>query len=241
MDSILDAEEHHHLLRKRLKESFTLVYMTALSVIQGVALADLAGNVAEGYKEFTVLHWLLALLTFGILIAIWNEYMMHSTIWDWIPDLRDAALPFTIGALELFLNHTISLSLSLWLVAYALIFIMAVVTTWHMRFRAREEDENMKLLDLLDRRHSLFLLYLIGMVILLLLLALVTWVGGIDTNDSLQTGQGLLALGIILLITACVAGLAIFNVDYWHSVLTYARTGGMTRSSRRRSHESSSV
>lgn len=41
MQSVLEPEPHHRMLHHKLKESFAPTYMTALSVIQGVALADL--------------------------------------------------------------------------------------------------------------------------------------------------------------------------------------------------------
>src|SRR5437764_120164 len=115
MNSVLEPEPHHRMLHRKLKDSFTPTYLTILSVIQAVALADLATIVATEREHFTVVHWLLVLLTFCVLIIIWNVYTIQSTVWDWIPDVRDAAIPFVTGALELFLNHTITLSLSSWL------------------------------------------------------------------------------------------------------------------------------
>jgi hypothetical protein len=55
------------------------------------------------------------------LVAHPVSYMMNSKLWDWIPDLRDACIPFMIGALELFLNHSISVGLSAWLFTLAII------------------------------------------------------------------------------------------------------------------------
>lgn len=225
MDPVLDGQEHHHRLRQKLKDSFTLVYMTALSVIQGVALADLAGNVASDYHQFTVTHWLLTLLTFGVLIAIWYQYMMYSLLWDWMPDLRDAVFPFLIGALELFLNHTIFASLSAWLIVYAILFLMGALTTVHTGIRAREEVENLKMLNLLNERHRVFMLSMLGIAALLLLLALVSRLASIEASQSIQTGAGLLALAFLLLIAGCYFGLALFTIDYWNRVLNYARTG----------------
>src|SRR5213078_703187 len=120
MQSVLDPQPHYRMMHHKLKDSFSLVYLTLLSVIQGVALADLALIMGAGYQQLTVVRWLLVLVNFGVVITIWHTFTMHITLWRWIPDLRDAGIPFMIGAVELVLNHTISLSLSAWL------FIMAI-------------------------------------------------------------------------------------------------------------------
>jgi len=96
-----------------MKDSFTSMYQTLLSIIQGVALADLATSVAVRYQQLTLLHWLMILTTFDILIVVFQVYWIQSAVWGWIPDIRDAAMPFVFGALELFLNHTIFLSMGL--------------------------------------------------------------------------------------------------------------------------------
>jgi len=121
MHAALEPEPHHRVLHHKMRDSYTPNCLTVLSVIQGVALADLALVVEAGYKQFTLVQWLLVVLNFAILIIIWDSYMQQSILWEWVPDIRDAAIPFALGALELILNHTIILSLSAWLVAFALI------------------------------------------------------------------------------------------------------------------------
>ena len=124
MQSVLEPQPHFRVLHHKLKDSLSPIYLTLLSVIQGVALADLALVVAANYQHFALMHWLLVLFNFGVLIGIWNHYMMNNKLWDWIPDLRDACIPFVVGVLELVLNHTITLSLSAWLCTFALLYIM---------------------------------------------------------------------------------------------------------------------
>src|SRR5213082_948135 len=124
MNYEFEPEPHHRVLNHRLNEAFTPTYLTILSIIQAVALTDLATIVAAEHKQFTVVHWLLALFTFCVLIIVWNVYTIQSTIWHWIPDMRDAAMPFMVGANELFLNHTITLGMSFWLLGLAGIAMM---------------------------------------------------------------------------------------------------------------------
>lgn len=146
MHSAREPEAHHRALHRKMTDSFTPIYLTVLSVIQGVALADLASGAAAGYKQFTLVQWLQVVITFAILIYMWEGYMQQSLLWKWVPDMRDAAIPFAIGAIELFLNHSIMLSLSGWLLAFALLSSMGALATWHAVQRARKEGENARFL-----------------------------------------------------------------------------------------------
>ena len=65
-----------------------------------------------------------------MLIIIWNVYSVQSALWSWIPDVRDSATPFIVGALELYLNHTIMVSLSAWLVAVSLVGVARAGTVY---------------------------------------------------------------------------------------------------------------
>ncbi len=111
--------KHHQVVHGRMKDSFTSMYQTILSIIQGVALADLAMFVVAKYPQFTVVHWLMVLTTFFMFIVVFNVYSIQSAVWDWIPDIRDESIPFVFGALELFVNHAIALSTSLWFLGLA--------------------------------------------------------------------------------------------------------------------------
>ena len=88
MQSVLKPQPHYLMIHHKLKDSLSPIYLTLLSVIQGVALANLALIVAANYQQYTLMHWLLILFNFGVLIGIWNHYMMNNKLWDWIPDLR---------------------------------------------------------------------------------------------------------------------------------------------------------
>ena len=126
----------HEIIRRRLKQSYGPTYLTVLSMIQGVALGDLASVVASGHQHFTLVQWALTLNTFGVLIIVWNVFNVQSALWIWIPDVRDGAVPFVVGALELYLNQAITMSQSTWLFALALIGITGTVGTWHIWWRS---------------------------------------------------------------------------------------------------------
>jgi hypothetical protein len=222
MNSEFEPEPHHRVLHRRLNDAFTPTYLTILSIIQAVALADLATIVAAEYRHFTVVHWLLVLLTFGVLIIIWNVYTIQGTVWRWIPDVRDAAMPFMVGALELFLNHTIMLGISIWLLGLAGIAMMGAVGTWYMHWRARTEAGNDKLLRYLRRHHLWFALYYAGGAALLLLLA---WLNYVGSWGVAERGQEALAVSTTLFVGACLGGAVIISHLYWKKAIMYARNG----------------
>src|SRR5215475_6693555 len=58
------------MVYRRLKASYGPTYLTILSVIQAVAMGDLAQVVADGHAHFTLVQWLLTVNTFGVLIII---------------------------------------------------------------------------------------------------------------------------------------------------------------------------
>ncbi len=224
----LEPQARHWQIQRKMKESFGPTYLTAVSVIQGVALADLATVVAGAYREFTPIHWSLVGITFLALILIWNAYTNLSTLWSWLPDFRDAAIPFVTGALELFLNHAIVLSLSAWLVGVALLSGMAVLANWYSARRAREDPENAELLSLIERKSYRFqIAYNFGFSVLLLLLAALCRAGGLEASAGLDTRRGALALLVVLFIAAGLVTFIFSSIRTWDEIVAYARTGRM--------------
>jgi hypothetical protein len=217
--------KHHKVVHGRMKNSFTSMYQTVLSIIQGVALADLAAFVAAKYPQFNVVHWLMVLTTFSLFIVVFNVYSIQDAVWDWIPDVRDASLPFVFGALELFVNHTIAQSMSLWFIGLAAISALGAVGTVHLVWRAHEESENEELLGLLKDHHHLFLLYYVGAAAIALLFAYICYAADLQASDGVQGMRGMLACGLVLLIALSLHGSALVSNRYWRKAVTYARTG----------------
>ena len=222
--------KHHKVVHGKMKDSFTSVSQTILSIIQGVALADLAAIVAAKYPQFTLVQWLMVLSTFCLFIVIFNVYSIQNAVWDWIPDIRDASLPFVFGALELFVNHTIAHSMSLWFIGLAGISALGALGTVHMVWRAHEESENEELLGLLKDHHRLFLLYYVGAAALTLLFASICYAADLQASDGVQGIRGMLAVGLVLLIAIGLHGSALVSNRYWRKAVTYARTGRVPKS-----------
>jgi len=217
--------KHHEVVHGRMKGSFTSMYQTILSIIQGVALADLAAFVAAKYPQFTVVHWLMVLTTFFMFIVVFNGYSIQSAVWDWIPDVRDASIPFDFGALELFVNHTIAQSLSLWFIGLAGISTLGAIGIVHLVWRAREESENEELLELLKHHHRLFILYYGGAAALALLFAYICYAADLQASVGIHGMRGLLTFGLVLLIAIGLDSSALVSNRYWRKAVTYARTG----------------
>ena len=217
--------KHHKVVHGRMKDSFTSMYQTILSIIQGVALADLAAFVAAKYPQFSVVQWLMVLTTFCLFIVVFNVYSIQNAVWGWIPDVRDASLPFVFGALELFVNHTIAQSMSLWFIGLAGISALSAVGTVHLVWRAHEESENEELLGLLKDHHRLFLLYYVGAAALALLFAYICYAADLQASDGVQGMRGMLTFGLVLLIALSLDGSALVSNRYWRKAVTYARTG----------------
>src|SRR5215467_13986022 len=213
----------------RMKDSFTSMYQTILSIVQGVALADLAAFVEANYPHFTIVHWLMVLTTFALFIVVFNVYSIQGAVWDWIPDVRDASIPFIFGALELFVNHTITLSLSLWFIGLAAISTLGAVGTVHLMWRAREESENEELLGLLKVYHRLFILYYVGAAALAFLFAYICYAADLRASFGVQGTRGMLAFVLVLLIALGLDGSALVSNRYWRKAVTYARSGVVSK------------
>lgn len=227
MQVVHEPQEHYLVVQQKLKGQCSSVYLTILSVIQGVALADLALIVANNAQQFTFTQWMQVLLTFGALIMTWQQYTMHIISLEWIPDLRDAFIPFGIGACELFLNHLIPQRLVAWLLVLALLSALGALAAWHGERQASKEVENLPLLTGLRRRFHVLMGSNLGAMLFLLLLALESVLGHVQAAQPLTTIQGGLAFVIVLLVAASSSGLFLVTVWYWQAVVTYARTGHM--------------
>lgn len=221
--------KHHKVVQRRMKDSFTSMYQTILSIVQGVALADLAAFVEGNYPQFTIVHWLMVLTTFVLFIVVFNVYWIQGAVWDWIPDVRDASIPFIFGALELFVNHTITLSLSLWFIGLAAISTLGAIGALHLVWRAHEEYENEELLGLLKKYHRLFFLYYVGAAATALMFAYLCYVADLKASVGLQGTRGALAFGLVLLIALGLDGSAYVSNRYWRKAITYARTGRVSK------------
>lgn len=86
-------------VRKNIGNSFSNMFLTLLSIIQGLALAVLASAVEE--STLNVLNSIMFLTTFLMIVGIWHAYYWLAAIAKWTPLIYDSLLMFCIGAAEL--------------------------------------------------------------------------------------------------------------------------------------------
>jgi hypothetical protein len=223
-DEMSDAETTgRRAVYRRLKSSYGPTYLTILSVVQAVAMGDLAQVVAGSYHHFTLVQWVLTFNSFGVLIIIWNAYSVQSALWGWIPDVRDSAVPFIVGGLELYLNHTITVSLSAWLIAVSLVGAAGAAGTVYTFRRASHEAEHDELLRWLAMHIRLYIAYLIAGGSVLIALAWVcsddhlpAFAGNVETS-------GRMALGVALVSTLALGGGVYVLHLLWREAIVYAQ------------------
>src|SRR5215472_10820478 len=94
-------EPDHRTLLEKIFREFTGVYLTMLSIIQGVAFTDLSVVVIPAFHQLTPVNWIQVITNLAIIIIVWNHFMGDALMWEWIPDLADALLLFGTGVFEL--------------------------------------------------------------------------------------------------------------------------------------------
>ncbi len=225
MEIGFDHEPEHARLHRQLRGSFATTYLTMLSIIQGVALADLAGVVGGGHEPFTLMQWLMVPMNFFIIISVWNHFMADSISMEWIPSFSDAVLPFTFGAVELFLNHALVIGLAVWLVGMAAAALLEAAGTWFMDRKAGQETRDRHLLRLFRSRVAGYIRHGLGGMTLFLVLALVISVAHVGVTAPLTGLQGVLALGGLALVFVWGGIATLHAIQYWHDIVAYAHTG----------------
>ena len=220
-DGLPEADDRD--LWRRLKVSSAGSSQTLLSIIQGVALADLAGVVAAGYTHFTLVEWLLVPCTFLVLVAAWNQITMDTLAWVQVPDVAGTILPFGVGVFELYLNHAIRLGLQAWLVGAALMAAASTLGIWVAERRAGQYQENAALLAAMRPYRRLGRRYNGGGMVLLVLLALVGGLGGLAAVDRTLGKPGLGEAAAGVLAGVWILGFILRHAQYWRKVVAYAQ------------------
>ncbi|MGN9913382.1 hypothetical protein ACTMTJ_38165 [Phytohabitans sp. LJ34] len=83
---------------KRVENSFRDIYLTLISIIQGVALGFLVQAVGTDYRHIGADRAGRTAAIFILIVIIWQEYVIGSTMYAWIPRTIDALVPFLLGA-----------------------------------------------------------------------------------------------------------------------------------------------
>jgi hypothetical protein len=85
---------------QRVEGSFRDAYLTLVSIIQGVALGFLVQVVGADYRSIGIDKAGRDTAIFLVIVAVWQEYAVGSTMYAWIPTSVDTLVPFLLGAGE---------------------------------------------------------------------------------------------------------------------------------------------
>ena len=89
-------------LRERMTQTFSATYLTLLSIIQGTTVALLFSTVQGllGRGEFHAPQLVLTIGLFLIIVLLWHQYQIGVILYEWVPQIVDAVIPFVLGACE---------------------------------------------------------------------------------------------------------------------------------------------
>jgi len=104
-------------LLERARDAHATVYLTLKSIVQGAVLAYLLSFISLHSSNIRITGWILASVTFLLVIITWNEYVMGVIAFRWVPDLVDASIPFMLGASQYLLVKAISDDPGKWIFA----------------------------------------------------------------------------------------------------------------------------
>jgi hypothetical protein len=88
---------------ERIKESFPSLYLTLISIIQGVSFGILILKTSESLNiqnYHTVIP--LSILSFIFIVIVTYEYSWFVGIFRWSPSILDTFIPFALGLFEIF-------------------------------------------------------------------------------------------------------------------------------------------
>lgn len=92
---------------QRAENTFGTVYLTLISIVQGVALGFLAQATAGSYDTLGIDRIGRTVGAILIIIAVWQEYMVKATAFSWVPTILDTIFPFLLGVGEFLLAAAI--------------------------------------------------------------------------------------------------------------------------------------
>ncbi len=214
----------HIVLLEQLQGSFATIYLTMLSIIQGVALADLANVVAGNFGGFTIVNWLLVVAEFWLILEVWTHFMTDATSKGWIPGYVDSVLFFGLGGGELFLNHAIALGLKVWLFGMVGAAAAGLPILLFIRWREEHDVDDEALLAVLRKREPLHKWHAISGTVIFGVAFLCCLLLNVEAHD-LHGIKGAFAIGSGVLSAAWVGSLIVITAAHWNGVTHYARTG----------------
>jgi hypothetical protein len=222
MEFSSERETAQRDLTQRLKGSAGSMTLTLMSIIQGVALADLAAVVASGYAQFTPTQWLMVLGSGLAIIEAWNQVAMDALTWALMPDMGRSLVPFGVGAVELFLNHALDHSEQVWLIGVVCIIMASTLGIAGFNRGAARFPENAAIMTHLRPYRAAGQRYNTSGAVLLLALVIAAFAGGFARLDALAHLPNLSEISAAVLANGFLLIFLFRHLKYWQVVLAFA-------------------
>jgi hypothetical protein len=206
-------------LSQRVLSSFSTIYITLASVIQGSIFVLLVTYSALNFTQWkTAVPWLQVASTYIIVMILWHMYLLAALSFVWVVTIFDTIIHFTLGAAEMVLVFSISDDPHNWLGSVTIFAFLGTLAVAYTDFKSKSSiyrEEN---------RHALKFVGHWNRTIVLLTLTACLVFGSLYylavSNESPIAGYGL--QGSIALSSIAFGQLVIYifvSAAYWHRIV----------------------
>jgi hypothetical protein len=126
--------------RRRVEDSFRDIYLTLVSIIQGVALGFLAESIAAGRHDLTAERAGRIVTMFLVIVVVWQEYMVGAVMFAWTPGILDSLVPFSLGLGEGLMVAAIDDDITSFLLYYACVGAVSFAAGVNYWWQARRKQ-----------------------------------------------------------------------------------------------------
>ena len=151
-DLRLKGTQRHQII-ENIMNSFYSMYLTMISIVQGVALGVLFYKTSDLFETAIFeTHWMTVvfvlcahLITFFLIILTWHSYFWLAAIARWVPLIWDSILFFVFGAFELALIRSLSFPWNFsWFYLFAAIGIIGGLQYMYNSIRLKDTENQLQ-------------------------------------------------------------------------------------------------
>ena len=133
-------------VRERAKESYSLFYITLISIISSLALsyyfATLEWSTLFGLRLVNFIYMCKLLATFLMILLVWHEYVMSTLLFRWVIGYTDSIIPFLFGLVLFGAIRAIHMPTYVWLAAQLGFILIGWGAYWNQYSKVLLEPEN---------------------------------------------------------------------------------------------------
>ena len=96
----------HTVIRNRLEENYSTIYVTIVSVLLALVLEDLV-SIMRGIGDPTLFHWLTAAFVVHVIFNAWVGYSATASVLRLVPTIWDTLNVFVLSLAHFSLNSAI--------------------------------------------------------------------------------------------------------------------------------------